>query len=147
MRSAGLLIPKVFHRIWLGGPLPDEYVAFGESFQRCHPQWQMILWDETNLPPLRNQQAFAAATSLAQKADIARYELLYRQGGIYLDTDFECRKSLEPLLDGVRSFAATEDERWISIGIMPQSRSSHGRSRPSRTRRSTFRAGLCFLRG
>src|SRR5207247_997753 len=42
----------------------------------------------------------------AERSDMLRLELLQRHGGIYLDADFECRRSLEPLLDGVEFFAA-----------------------------------------
>ncbi len=39
-------IPKVFHRIWLGGtPLPDEHTRWGETWQTQHPDWQMRLWN------------------------------------------------------------------------------------------------------
>jgi FkbM family methyltransferase len=98
--------------------MPQEFVEFGESWRRHHPDWQLILWTEANLPRLRNQAHFDAATSLAQKADIARYELLFEHGGVYLDCDFECLRPIDPLLEGVTCFSATEDERWISIGIM-----------------------------
>lgn len=113
-----LSIPRVFHRIWLGGGMPDEFVTYGESFVRHHPAWEMKLWTEDNLPRLRNQRQFDAAVTPAQKADILRYELLHDFGGVYLDTDFECLKPLDPLLAGVRAFSASEDEQWISIGIM-----------------------------
>ena len=67
-------IPRVFHRIWLGdAPMPEEYVRFGEGWERLHPGWTMRLWTDADLPPLRNQAAFDVATSFAQRADIARY--------------------------------------------------------------------------
>jgi hypothetical protein len=111
-------IPRIFHRIWLGGPMPEEFVRFGKTFEHLHPDWEMRLWNERNLPQLRNQVAFDAAPSFAQKADILRYELLFAQGGVYLDTDFECLKPLDELLSAVRAFAASEDTQWISIGIL-----------------------------
>jgi hypothetical protein len=39
---------------------------------------------------LTNQAAFDAATNPGEKSDIWRYEILYRFGGLYVDTDFEC---------------------------------------------------------
>jgi inositol phosphorylceramide mannosyltransferase catalytic subunit len=118
MVAQSLLIPQVFHRIWLGGNMPAEFVRYGESFARLHPGWEMRLWTEQNLPKLRNQAAFDAASHPAQKADILRYELLLEYGGVYLDTDFECLKPLDELLKGVRIFSASEDTQWVSIGIM-----------------------------
>ncbi len=113
-----LAIPRVFHRIWLGGPMPDEFRRFGEGWLDRHPGWRLQLWDEGNLPPLRNQAAFDAAPTYAQRADIARYELLHAFGGVYLDCDFEALRCIEPLLDGVEAFAASEDGRHVSIGIL-----------------------------
>ena len=37
-----------------------------------------------------------------------RYEVLRRFGGVYFDTDVECRRPLEDLLAGVEAFAALE---------------------------------------
>src|SRR3954452_9252859 len=92
--NAGLLIPRIIHRVWLGdGAMPPEYEAFGETWAQHHPGWEMRLWRSSDLPPLRNQDLFDRATSFAQQSDIARYELLLRHGGVYVDTDFECLRS------------------------------------------------------
>jgi hypothetical protein len=115
---ASLLIPRTFHRIWLGGAMPAEYERYGATWLAHHPDWEMVTWTEDTLPPLRNQAAFDAATSLAQKADIARYELLLRFGGVYVDTDFECLRNIEPLLAGLEAFSAREDDEFVAIGIM-----------------------------
>ena len=48
---------------------------------------------------LRNRDAYLAAPNFGQKADILRYELLERYGGVYVDVDMECLQSLDPLLD------------------------------------------------
>src|SRR5688572_30025403 len=96
-----LRIPRTFHRIWLGGGMPQQYELYGESWLHWHPQWRMITWTENNLPPLQNQRQFDDAGIWAQKADIARYEILYRYGGVYIDTDFECLQNIEDLLEGI----------------------------------------------
>ena len=111
-------IPKRFHRIWFGGPMPDDFAAYGETWLRHHPGWRMDTWNEENLPRLRNQRLFDQAATPAEKADIARYELLSRFGGVYLDTDFECLRNIEELLPGVDVFAATEDGQWINCAII-----------------------------
>ncbi|GGM60920.1 glycosyltransferase family 32 protein [Dactylosporangium sucinum] len=113
-----LLMPRVFHRVWFGGPMPEREQAFGATWQRHHPGWEMRLWREDDLPPLVNQAAFDAAGSWAQKADIFRYELLLAHGGIYVDTDFECFRSIEPLLAGVDACTAREDGFRASIGLL-----------------------------
>lgn len=112
------MIPRILHRIWLGGDLPWEAREFGATWARHCPGWEFRTWREWDLPPLTNQDAFDAAIHPAQRSDIARMELLLRYGGVYIDTDFEARKPLEPLLDGIDCFAATEDGTWVSTGII-----------------------------
>jgi hypothetical protein len=99
-------IPRLFHWIWLGDePLPEQHRRWIEGWLELHPGWKHVLWREENRPTFVNEAQFLAADSLWQKADVARYELVYRYGGIYLDTDIECLRSFEPLLDGVEAFA------------------------------------------
>jgi hypothetical protein len=112
-------IPRTFHWVWLGGkPMPEEFVAFRRTWAEHHPDWQFCVWDESTLPPLRNQRWFDHVQSWSQKVDIVSFELLHRHGGIYLDTDFECLRNIEPLLDGVDVFAASEDNVHTCHGIM-----------------------------
>jgi len=117
--TAGVIIPRVFHRLWLGdAPMPAEYEQFGETWAYHHPEWEMQLWREEDLPPLRNRHLFDAAESFTQKSDIARYEILLRFGGVYVDTDFECLHPFDALLGGVEAFIGTEDGAHLSIGLM-----------------------------
>jgi mannosyltransferase OCH1-like enzyme len=50
-------------------------------------------------------------------AGLLRLELLYSLGGIWVDSDVEPYRSLEPLL-GVRGFAAWEDERVVPDAVL-----------------------------
>jgi hypothetical protein len=72
----------------------------------------MVTWTDSTLPGLKNEQAFRAAPTSAAQSNIARYEILLREGGVYVDTDFECLRNLEPLLDGVECFVA-----WAEDGV------------------------------
>ena len=47
--------------------------------------------------PMKNRDIFEKATNLGMKSDIFRYEILYQQGGVYLDTDFFCLQPLDDL--------------------------------------------------
>jgi len=112
------MIPKVFHRIWLGTEqMPDEFVRYGESWIKHHPDWTMQLWTDENLPALINQQEFLLAHNTAQRADILRYEVIYQFGGVYIDTDFECLRNIEPLLQSTHAFVAKSDPHLVAIGI------------------------------
>jgi len=95
-----LLIPRIFHRIWLGPrKMPAEFAAWGESWAHCNPGWEMKLWTDSNLPALRNRYVYDQTRGYAYRSDILRLELIHTFGGVYIDTDFECFRCIEPLLE------------------------------------------------
>lgn len=101
-------IPRIFHQIWLGpDALPAEFARYRKTWRRHHRDWEMQLWTEDNLPAdLRRPEVAQRLRVPAERSDILRLELLWRYGGVYLDTDMECRKPIDELLDGVEVFAA-----------------------------------------
>ena len=60
------------------------------SWIEKHPDWEYMLWTEENIPKLINYKHFVATYKLSGKANIVRYELLYRYGGVYIDADARC---------------------------------------------------------
>jgi mannosyltransferase OCH1-like enzyme len=116
------MIPKIFHQIWVNRTapeLPEAYRVYRDTWRALHPDWDFRLWNLANLGfTPRRPDLLRSAANYAQISDLLRYEILLRHGGVYLDTDFECRRSLAPILAGVRNFACSEDGRSISIGIL-----------------------------
>ncbi len=119
MNADGLLIPKVIHRIWFGPtPMPADFERFGQTWREHHPGWEMRLWGEENLPELERPGALARARHSAERANILRYEILARFGGVYVDTDMECLRSIEPLLGGVEAFAGYQRPGQVCNAIL-----------------------------
>ena len=83
-----------------------------------NPGWASRLWRDKDIPPLRNQAAYDGARSWAQKADVARYEILLDHGGVYLDTDVECVRPLTPILEGIDAFAGWENDDLMGNAIL-----------------------------
>ena len=105
--SADGAIPHVIHRVWPGSDaMPEEYRRYGESWARHHPEWEMRLWTDAHADELGCADAMARARTYVERSDLIRYEVLRRHGGVYVDTDFECLKPIDPLLAGVTAFAA-----------------------------------------
>lgn len=95
--NAEYKIPKIIHHIWLGSPMPELYKEFRRTWIDKHPGWKFMFWDEERIAKfgLINQVQYDAAHNFGQKSDIARYEILYRFGGLYVDTDFVCLQSFD----------------------------------------------------
>ncbi len=107
--SSRLRIPRLFHRVWVGPEeMPALFARFGATRLEHHPRWEMRLWTDADLPAL-GLDGFAGRTrTLSELLNLMRYEILARHGGVYVDTDFECLRSIEPLLRGVDAFAALD---------------------------------------
>ncbi len=99
-------IPKMLHWFWAGPPMPGEYQQFIRTWRAKHPDWEARVWTPENLPPLRFQKFFDEAATPCFQSELVRYEMVYKLGGIYLDTDFECYKNIEPLIRNLDAFSA-----------------------------------------
>jgi mannosyltransferase OCH1-like enzyme len=107
MNGDPILIPRTFHRIWLGRePLPTVYAEYGDTWLRHNQGWELRLWTDENLPDLERAEVLDQSRIAAERADILRYELLWRFGGVYVDTDFECLRPIEALIAGLDFFTA-----------------------------------------
>jgi inositol phosphorylceramide mannosyltransferase catalytic subunit len=136
-------IPQVIHRVWLGeSEMPAEYEAFGESFERHHPEWEMRLWTDADLPQLDITDADRArARTASGLSNLVRYEVLHRFGGLYVDTDVECLRDLTPLLRGVDAFAALESPGVVGTAVLGSVPDHPAFARAARLARRTLGVG------
>ena len=106
------MIPRTFHHIWLGpDPLPHEHGPWIKSWKRHHPDWEFRLWTEDDLPedPIR-PEVLERLRAPVERADILRLEILYRHGGVYVDTDVECLRPIDDVLG---------DEDFVAVCLKP----------------------------
>ena len=106
-------IPKKIHQIWLGGEVPEKYQRLRETWIKLHPDWEYKLWGDEDAEKfgMINDLAFRTVKNYGAKADIFRYEILYREGGVYADTDFECIKSFNDFTH-LSFFSGTERQAY-----------------------------------
>lgn len=94
-------IPLTIHQIWLGpNKMPREfYTQWQRSWLQLHPHWSYKFWTDKDLKKIKfiNQELFDSASNWGEKSDIARYEILYQFGGLYVDIDFECLQRFDIL--------------------------------------------------
>lgn len=112
-------IPKVIHYCWFGGQeIPEQNKKWMASWRKYCPGYEIIEWNEENYDITQNAYMYEAYQ--AQKwgfvPDYARLDIIYNQGGIYLDTDVEIIKSLDELLYQ-DAFAGVDGSKRISLGL------------------------------
>ncbi|HVW98920.1 MAG TPA: glycosyltransferase, partial [Candidatus Babeliaceae bacterium] len=112
-KSTMFHVPKVIHFIWIGPkPFPRDSVENVRSWVAKHPDWTFKFWTDRDrpLPHKQMQRAriqdlqfiklydcYKKSDNYAEKSDLLRLEILYQEGGIYVDHDQKCFRSFEPL--------------------------------------------------
>ncbi len=113
------MIPKKIHYCWFGGnPLPDSAKSCIASWKKFCPDYEIIEWNESNYDVSKNlymKQAYACR-KWSFVSDYARLDIIYHHGGIYLDTDVELLKPIDPLLNA-DGFMGFEDGRHVALGL------------------------------
>jgi len=116
------MIPKVIHYIWVGDkaltPLAEKCIS---SWRSHLLDYEFRFWQEANMPSHVMDHPYVQTMYQKKKwafvADYIRFWALYREGGIYLDTDTEVIKSLNPLLEHDVFFGRTKDG-FVAAGVI-----------------------------
>jgi mannosyltransferase OCH1-like enzyme len=107
------MIPKTIHRMWLDKTImdndyaPEKYQKYIQSFKTHNPDFRFVFWNMERVMALFDQhpeisqyrELWFKLPHHIQKCDVARYLIMYLNGGIYVDLDFQCYQNLYPLLD------------------------------------------------
>lgn len=113
-------IPRVIHYCWFGrNPLPSDVEAYIASWRKFCPGYEIKQWDESNFDIDINQYVKEAYSTQkwAFVADFARLWIINNEGGVYLDTDVELIKPLEPILEQAECVVAEEIPGRINTGV------------------------------
>lgn len=124
--------PRVFHRIWLRvndqDNIPDEFAGYWQQLRTVHGgRWRYRTWEDLDAvleddgwvrgDLLRHFGRSDDRALFAFRSDVLRYELLYRYGGVYIDTDVEPYRSFDDLRDG-RPFVAWCSDAELDPAVM-----------------------------
>lgn len=113
------MIPKKIHYCWFGrNPLPKEVKEYIKSWKKYCPDYEIIEWNEENynVKKCKFLEEAYKEKKWAFVSDYARLDIIYNNGGIYLDTDVEVIKSLDSLLQN-EAFMGFENGNRINTGI------------------------------
>lgn len=113
------MIPKVIHYCWFGGnALPEAVLKCIESWRRNCPDYSIVEWNESNYDINKHQYVKEAyeAKKWAFVSDFARLDIIYNNGGVYLDTDVEVIRPIDEMLAN-DCFLAAETTGFVATGL------------------------------
>ena len=96
------MIPKIIHYSWFSNdPIPGHIQGLMKTWKKYLPDYEFRLWDGEALAGINCTYANEAVSvrKWAFAADFLRNYVVYKYGGIWLDTDIEVYKSFDPYLN------------------------------------------------
>lgn len=126
-------IPKVVHFIWLGPrPFPLESVENIRTWIAKNPNWKIKFWTDRDRPiPCTGMEkivirdypfpylgrCYESSENWGEKSDILRFEILYKEGGVYVDHDANCLQSFDGLHAGYDFYCGLEAPHPPFVGF------------------------------
>lgn len=111
-----MTIPRVLHQLAKTDDIPAHLQGFQDSWKRLNPDYEYHLWTDESLEAWVREQAeeflplFLAYPLSICRADLGRYLLLDRIGGVYADLDCQCLQPITPLLADRELVISTEPQ-------------------------------------
>ena len=93
-------IPHIIHQTWDDENVPDMFSVYIKSWSKRHPDWEYWFWTPKEVKQLlathypQYSQLYANYSEAIYKANLMRYFIMHKYGGVYADLDLE---SLRPL--------------------------------------------------
>jgi len=106
-------IPKIIHQIWIGNSDPPKLNLLYMNTCNDMKGWEYKLWTDKDITKKNFPLTYNIIQDIiqvgiddnkinkkfAQVADLMRLEILFRNGGVYIDTTAECLKNFDTLFD------------------------------------------------
>lgn len=94
-------VPRILHNIALGDANTVKYQEAINSCRKLHPDWKYMLWGDDNATSFMSEYYpeilphYKRYPQNIQRANVLRYALLHKLGGVYLDLDVTCHVALD----------------------------------------------------
>ena len=116
-------IPHLIHHMWNTVYVPKSMADWIKSWPSKHPSWDYVFWTHEDIRELVNLtmpeylSLFNSYPGNIYRSDIARYFILYSFGGLYLDLDIQCLRSVEDVVKEHACFLSQEPPVHASINF------------------------------
>ena len=93
--KSNAVIPKIIHQTWKTSRIPKKWLVFQDKVKALHPDWVYLLWTNADMDRFVKREypqfydVFINFERNIMRADVFRYLVLHRMGGMYLDLDYE----------------------------------------------------------
>ncbi|MCM1387179.1 MAG: hypothetical protein NC231_07625 [Bacillus sp. (in: Bacteria)] len=111
-------IEKVIHSFWFSGDKkPEAYQRCIDSWKKVCPDYEIREWNMDNYDYAKHpfMKKAIEEKKWAFASDYARLDIIYHQGGIYMDMDVELLRSMDDLL-GCEAFFTFDTQNDIDLG-------------------------------
>jgi mannosyltransferase OCH1-like enzyme len=117
-------IPKIIHQLWIG---PKEApINLMNTWREKNLDFEYIFWNEKEISErnmiFKCQEKIDEIEEINGKADIMRWEILYKYGGVFIDADSICIEPIDEEILNKKCFAGWEQEEarqgLIATGTM-----------------------------
>lgn len=115
------MIPKKIINIWFGKGEKSEIIKKCiDSNKKILDDWEFEEFTEDNydVSSYKYMQEAYDARKYAFASDCARFDILFKQGGVYIDTDVEFLKKLPDSFLEHYGFSGVEDNDKIASGLV-----------------------------
>lgn len=120
------MIPSIIHQTWKNTVIPENWKEAVASCKEINGDLEYMQWTDASMEEFvkKNYSDFYPVYSSykypIQRCDAFRYLILYTYGGIYLDMDTVCKKTLKSFLnyDLVLAKSANLDSSFTNSFIM-----------------------------
>jgi mannosyltransferase OCH1-like enzyme len=105
-------IPKIIHQLWIGDKPPPTKMM--DTWRDMNPEFEYIRWTEDLIREKKLKfeckKRIQEMDEINGKADIMRWEILWRYGGVFIDADSFCIEPIDDTLMNTQAFAGWEHE-------------------------------------
>lgn len=114
--------PRIIHQTWKSKVnIPPKLQAFQQSVRSLHPNYEFRLYDDNDLRNIVQEtvpqylEKYDSFGKNIERVDFARYAMLYKYGGIYLDMDISSLKPLDDFVNMNKVVFGTEPKEHMRL--------------------------------
>lgn len=118
-------LPPRIHFVWVGSEPPRNVLLRMMTWAGLNPLFEVIVWGSDALAELAAADAagieealYLVCPNAAATSDVARFAILRRFGGVYLDADMEASRPITPLLEYGNGFVVRESRSLVVAGAL-----------------------------